>query len=249
MLNLCGINRCHNHLIIIVVSFFYINFSFGQHTEGRIVFERRTNLEKKFQGQKFGRREINDDNKIKVENFELIFKDSLGCFKPIESNQQDEFTWATMRNSCYYNISQSKKLLLMNVMGKDLFITDSLNLISWKVTETKRKIAGLDCYKSLWEKNDSTRIYAWFTVDIPISMGPEGVEGLPGMILGLATEDGSIIYFAKEVRFINVDETKLIYEDKIKEVYTKEQLSSKFINEASSSDFAKRIYNEIVRWF
>jgi GLPGLI family protein len=252
MRNLCGIKYnkyCLNVILLSLVFCVNLNYTLAQHTEGRIVFERRTNLEKKFKDQKFGRKEINEDNKIKIEFFELLFKDSLGVFKPIENNAQDDFAWATMRNSCFYNIQNSNKLLLMNVMGKDLFVTDSLNKIQWKVTESTRKIAGLDCYRSVWDKNDSTRIYAWFTIDIPVSMGPEGIEGLPGMILGLATEDGSIIYFAKEVRFINVNHDSLVYSDKIKEVYTKQQLNDKFSKEASSSPFAKRIFDEIFRWF
>ncbi|MCX6292662.1 MAG: hypothetical protein NT126_13025 [Bacteroidetes bacterium] len=32
--------------------------------------------------------------------------------------------------------------------------------------------------------------------------GPESFVGLPGAILGLATEDGSVIYFAKNVEAV-----------------------------------------------
>jgi GLPGLI family protein len=74
--------------------------------------------------------------------------------------------------------------------------------------------------------NDSTRIYAWFSVDIVPSIGPEGFEGLPGAILGLATEDGSVIYFAKEVKAMDPPAGILKYEDKGKDVYTEEALKA-----------------------
>ncbi len=229
--------------------FVVLSFSFvAQHTQGRIVFERRSNLEKLFKGSKFGKRMFNNQNKIKTEYFELNFRDSLASFIPIEPKEPDQMAWATMKNSCFYNSSTNDKLLLMNIMGKELFISDSLNKINWKVTESKRRIAGIECYKSIWEKNDSTRIYAWFTVDIVPSFGPEGIEGLPGMILGLATEDGSIIYFAKEVRFVNPDETKLSYNEKIKEKYTRKELDEKFSPKFNQSEFGKMLLVAIYRW-
>jgi GLPGLI family protein len=234
---------------LILGCFILLSYGFiAQQTQGRIVFERRSNLEKLFKDSKFGRKSINNENKIKTEYFELNFKDSLASFLPIESNEPDPMAWATMKNSCFYNSSKDDKLLLMNVMGKELFISDSLNKINWKVTESKRKIAGIECYKSIWEKNDSTRIYAWFTVDIIPSFGPEGIEGLPGMILGLATEDGSIIYFAKEVRYIAIDESKLTYNGKIKEKYTRKELEEKFTPQFNQSEFGKRLLVAIYRW-
>ena len=234
---------------LVLGCFILLSFGFiAQQTQGRILFERRSNLEKLFKDSKFGRKAINNDNKIKKEYFELNFKDSLASFIPIESSEPDQLAWATMKNSCYYNSSNNEKLLLMNVMGKELFISDSLNKINWKVTESKRKIAGIECYKSIWEKNDSTRIYAWFTVDIVPSFGPEGIEGLPGMILGLATEDGSIIYFAKEVRYINQDVSKLTYDGKIKEKYSRKELDEKFAPQFNQSEFGNRLLVAIYRW-
>jgi GLPGLI family protein len=72
--------------------------------------------------------------------------------------------------------------------------------------------------------NDSTRIYAWFASEIVPSFGPEGFEGLPGAILGLATEDGGVIYFAKEVKAQETLKAVLEYSEKGKEIYTENQL-------------------------
>jgi GLPGLI family protein len=57
------------------------------------------------------------------------------------------------------------------------------------------------------------------------SIGPEGFAGLPGAILGMATEDGSVIYFAKEVKAVEQPVVKLeVPNMKGKEVYTEDQL-------------------------
>ena len=99
-----------------------------------------------------------------------------------------------------------------------------MTIREWKITESKRKLGGYMCRKAIWEPNDSTRIYAWFSTDIVPSVGPEGFYGLPGAILGLATEDGGIIYFATEVEALKPPDGILTYERQKKGVYNKADL-------------------------
>lgn len=61
------------------------------------------------------------------------------------------------------------------------------------------------------------------------TVGPEGFGGLPGTILGLATEDGSMVYFAKKIEAMEVPAEKLKAETKGKDVYTKKQLKALLI--------------------
>jgi GLPGLI family protein len=109
-------------------------------------------------------------------------------------------------------------------VGNEAIVKDSMDERQWKITDSKRNIAGYQCRRAIWELNDSTRLYAWYAVDIVPSIGPEGFEGLPGAILGMATEDGSVVYFAKEVKVMSVPKETLNYTIKSKEVYTEEQL-------------------------
>jgi len=240
-----------NIFMIILIGFILLCFSgisFSQMSEGRIIFERRTNLEKKFEGSGFRKNSIDKDNKIKVENFELYFTDSVAIFKPILSDELDPTSWATIKNSVFYNMSTQEKLIFFNVWGKELIVSDSLANRTWKVTESTRLIAGYTCYKSIWQKDDSTRIYAWFTPDIITSIGPEGFEGLPGMILGLATEDGGIVYFAKDVKVMKPQQSDFVIDLKKKDVYTKVSLKEKFEKEYGENEFGKRILTELFRW-
>ena len=235
---------------LVLFTFFVlsINFLSAQISEGRILFERRTNLEKKFKDSPYGKKAINKDNKIKVENFELFFTDSSSIFKPILSYEVDRLSWATTKNTVYHDFKGGEKIIFLNVLGKELVVKDTIGKRKWQVTESNRNIAGYTCYKSIWEKDDSTRIYAWFTPDLIPSVGPEGFDGLPGTILGLATEDGGIIYFAKEVNVIKPKITDLEIELKKKDIFTKASLKEKFDKQYGTTDFGKRIYNEISRW-
>jgi GLPGLI family protein len=113
----------------------------------------------------------------------------------------------------------------MDLWGSEAILKDSMQRRQWKITENKRVIAGYNCRKAIWEMNDSTRIYAWYALELVPSIGPEGFAGLPGAILGMATEDGSVIYFAKEVKAVEQPVVKLEEPNmKGKEVYTEDQL-------------------------
>jgi GLPGLI family protein len=97
-------------------------------------------------------------------------------------------------------------------------------------------------------KNDSTKIYAWYTDQLIPSTGPETFNGLPGTILGLATEDGGVVYFAKiiEEKFQNIDE--IISDIKIKNFYTEQELKDELIKKSKSNPWMGRVVNYLFDW-
>ena len=199
---------------------------FAQVTEGRVVFERRTNLKKTMKGNPRAENFINEKNKIRKENFELTFNEQGSVFKYIEPEVAEEgwMKFMTQRNTVYQNLKDSEKMVVMDLWGSPAHLKDSIVSRQWKITDQTREFGGYECIRAIWEMNDSTRIYAWFSPDIVPVTGPEGFNGLPGMILGLATEDGSVVYFAKEVEVKKIDATDLDYSDIKDDVYNKEEL-------------------------
>ena len=61
---------------------------FGQLTQGKIVYERKTNLYKKFKDDNVTDW-IKERDKIKIDYFELLFNDSLSLFRPQESELKE----------------------------------------------------------------------------------------------------------------------------------------------------------------
>ena len=226
-----------------------ITFGYSQAqiiTSGRIVFERKTNLDKKFSDA--GMKQWLGDKKSKTDMFELIFNDTISIFKPIESDEVDRMSWATSKSTVLQNTLRNENLYIMDVAGQQIFVLDSMHARKWQITDSKRTIDKYNCRKAIYQKNDSTRLYAWFAVDIVPSIGPEGFFGLPGAILGLATEDGGIIYFAKSVEFKDPNTNDFVINTKKKDIYTPESLKTKMEKEMGNSEWGKRMYDEMFRW-
>ncbi len=227
----------------------WFNQSFGQQviTHGKIVFERRTNLEKRYKDGRM-KRMINETNKIKMESFSFYFNDTISVFKPILSNEEDPMGWMTSKNSYYQQLSKNSQLIVFNLFGQNIYIKDSLPNRNWKITENKRTICGYECRKAIYQKNDSTRIYAWYSPDISPSVGPEGFCGLPGTILGVATEDGGIIYFAKTVEEIIPKKEMFTIDTFKKEVFTMDELKTKIEKDFGNSPRGMRWFSDMFRW-
>jgi GLPGLI family protein len=217
-------------------------------TSGKITYERRTNLEKRFTDQRM-RRMINDDNKIRNEAFTLYFNDSISVFKPVPVEKTDDMMqWMTTKNSYMQNLNSKRQISLLALFGQDIYVNDSLPSRNWKITDNKRTIAVYECRKALYQKNDSTRIYAWYSPFLVPSVGPEGFCGLPGTILGLATEDGGIIYFAKKIEIVKPTADEMKIDAGKNKVFTLLELRQKLEKDYGNTPWGKRMFDDLFRW-
>ncbi len=200
-------------------------YSIAQITEGRVVYERRTNLEKRYKGIDIQRWSRGADLKTpKLDEFELIFNDSISIFRPIESDVPDPRSWFTMRNITFQNLNTNERKQEFSFFGTTVLLKDTLRQRTWRMTESTREIAGYNCRQAVWEANDTIRIYAWYAEELISTSGPETFNGLPGVILGLAIEDGGVVYFAKTVERFSDEIEKMAPKGRPKDWYTEESL-------------------------
>jgi GLPGLI family protein len=214
---------------------------------GKIIFERRTNLEKRFTDQRM-KRFVTEANKIRIESFQLAFNDTSSYFAVVPSNEPEEMAWLTTKNAYYQNLNESSQLMMLAVFGQNVYVQDSLPQRTWKITDSKRTICGYECRKAIYQKNDSTRLYAWYSPILTPSVGPEGFCGLPGTILGLATEDGGIVYFAKKIDFVAPKKEELLLNPGKNKVFTIAELRQKIEKEYGSTPWGKSLFNDLFRW-
>jgi len=218
-------------------------FTTAQINSARVVFERKTNLYKKYKTNNNIQRWVKEEDKIKTDMFELFVTDTFSLFRPQESDLREMYSWATSKNTVYQDFNTSSRYIIKNMWGEELHLTDSLFQRSWQLTESSRKIAGYQCRKAIWHPNDSTRIYAWFSLDIIPSTGPESFYGLPGTILGLATEDGGVVYFAKSVEILK-PEASLFIPPKKKKIWQVSELKDELNKRYGHENWFKEVLQE-----
>ncbi|MCO5260424.1 MAG: GLPGLI family protein [Crocinitomicaceae bacterium] len=214
--------------ILTIVFYFSV---FAQIHEGKILFERKTNLFKKYT-EKSTQNYIKDDNKYRTERFVLYFNDSMSVFVPEENFERDRLSWTTNNNTVIQNFSKDETKTIYSFSGASLLVQDSLIKRTWKFTDKWRTICNQECMQAVYTVNDSIRIYAWFSSAITPNIGPESYCNLPGAILGLANEDGSITYFAK-----SIEETTFDIEEIMPKFNSKKALTRKELIEKTKKDF------------
>lgn len=237
--------------IILSTGFFLLTVSvgFGQFVKsGKITFERKTNL-LKIEGLPDFLKDIAKEKKYNVDEFVLTFNESGSVFAPKPSTTSSPADMLSPKNTVYCNHETKDRMTLIDMMGNRIFIQDTVNKISWIMTDNTRKLAGYECKMAIYRKNDSTRIYAWYTEELLPSVGPETFSGLPGTILGLATEDGGIVYFAKSVEIVAVQEKDLKYEIGKTKVFTKAGFAEEIYKQMGKSPMAKGLVESFFIWY
>src|SRR5688500_12403147 len=95
---------------------------------------------------------------------------------------------------------------------------DSVSKIKWKLTADTRMIACYECRKAIGILADSIAVFAFYTDEIMISGGPEGIHGLPGMILGVGIPRLHATWFAAKGEVFDVNMNTVVPATKGKKV-------------------------------
>ena len=231
------------------IYFFTLNTIQSQIKSGKITYERKTNLYKKFKNNGDVKEWLKEEDKNKLDVFELYFNDSLSVFKPQESDLVERMSWSTNKNLVYQNRKTNKRLTIKTIWGEQFILDDTLRMSKWKITENKRNVCGYQCRKAILNVNDSTRLYAWFCSELDATIGPESLGGLPGVILGLATEDGGVIYFAKTVEIIKPTLEVLLPKKSKEKLYKTAELKAQISKDFGKEKWGKMmLYNQFEVW-
>lgn len=105
----------------------------------------------------------------------------------------------TMKSVVFTDIHAGSSISEKNIYDEIYLVRDSLRKIAWKITDETREIAGYDCRRANALIMDSIYVVAFYTDQIPVSVGPESFTGLPGMILGIALPYENTTWFATQV--------------------------------------------------
>jgi GLPGLI family protein len=135
-------------------------------------------------------------------NNESLFK-NLDKAKDLEMKNEEDGNQFQMilqmpESITYMCKSEDGYLQTQNLMGKDFLIKDKMQKYNWKVTTEQKKILNYVCQKAVLI-DTSKNVVVWFTPQIPVSIGPNALNGLPGMILALEQDNGERTVIATAV--------------------------------------------------
>lgn len=219
--------------ILLIQCFVFIAVNcFAQHTmEGRIEFERKTNLHRTIDQMDKERKEWIEKfrskiPKHKVEYFDMHFNNQKSIYKPGREVDQQFNMWFSRspaaENVVYTDFTTHQVVAQKQVYEEKFLVKDTMRKIEWKIEDEVRTIANYKCRKAIGKMYDSVYIVAFYTDDIPASGGPEMFGGLPGMVLEVAIPRLHTVWIATKVDYGNPDLSEMIPPKKGKEVTQKE---------------------------
>jgi GLPGLI family protein len=125
----------------------------------------------------------------------LHFSPDAALFQPVPQKAQPEEDAAegpggrrmrmminTPQDLIYTGIKDGKSVAQRDFMGRKFLVTGDLKKGQWKMTGNGKTVLSYPCQEAMMLRDKDT-ITAWFTTAIPVSAGPHGWSGLPGMIL------------------------------------------------------------------
>jgi len=157
----------------------------------------------------------------------LSFTDNKTLYKPIESNENTDMIFSEIAmsgqpNTIYTDLDTKTSATQKKVYEELFMVKDTARKITWKITDETREIAGYTCRRANALVMDSIYVVAFYTIQIPVSGGPESFTGLPGMILGVALPHENVTWFATKVTDIAIEPKAMVMPKKGKPVTTNE---------------------------
>lgn len=214
-------------------------------TSGKIIYQEKVKLDIKLEGD--AAQYADSMPKEQATGKVLFFNPEYSLYQTDESKKDDvilnpQTSHGSVRmivsggnDKLFSDLKEKKKTEQKDFMTRLFLVGGELGYSDWKLTGNTSTILGYSCQEAVREEKGKS-ISAWFTASIPISTGPAGYAGLPGMVLLVNSDNGKKIITATSIDFsfdvstllikptqgkkVTDEEFKNIVEEKMKEMGT-----------------------------
>lgn len=107
------------------------------------------------------------------------------------------------KTSRFFKDYDTKTIYFPSIISLRTILTqDDINTMEWTLHEETEKVLGYTCQLAVSEFRGRT-YYAFFTDKLGFNGGPWKFDGLPGMILKIKSQDGTLSITAKSIELKN----------------------------------------------
>jgi len=138
-----------------------------------------------------------------------------------DGNVRMDFKIQRPENYQYRDIANGKRIESTEFFGRFFLINEEPKRMKWKVSAGQKQLAGYLCQKAVLQ-DTSRQVEAWFTPQIPVSIGPGEFADLPGLILELSMNNGDRTIVAEKVELKTLDKKAIVKPTKGKAVTREE---------------------------
>ena len=218
--------------------------SFAQ-LSGEISYTTTVNLHKMFGDDERGKRMKEFMPETSEFKNQLLFTSDETVYKNVAEDDEEEVTvgnegpgqgraarmmhymkkrMAPPNDIIYCDVKNGLIVSKKEFMDKTFLIRDTLNQATWKITGEMKEVSGMNCMKAEFipTENDTDKIVVWFTPEIPVSSGPAGYGGLPGLIVHLDKNDGHVVISISNIVMREIEKKEIEEPKKGKEVTEEE---------------------------
>jgi GLPGLI family protein len=159
----------------------------------------------------------------------LVFTGTESIYKNIESEETEvnfeeennrhmkmmKKRMAPANDIIYTNMESGEVVSKKDFMDKVFLIKDSISSSRWKLSGETKVVSGMNCMKADYipvasDSTDTLEMFVWFTPEIPVSSGPAGYGGLPGLIVYINIEDGQREISLSKIVMREVEEKEIV---------------------------------------
>ncbi|MCH2233327.1 MAG: GLPGLI family protein [Crocinitomicaceae bacterium] len=135
-----------------------------------------------------------------------------------EDNVQIEIRMDNPLEIIYSDLETNTTIEQRDLMDKKFLIKDSIQASKWKITAESKEVSGYNCLKAFLINDQEDEIFAWFTPQIPVSTGPGGMGGLPGLIMYVSMDSGRYTIAADKIILRKIEKGEIVAPKKGKEI-------------------------------
>ncbi|HEY9362341.1 MAG TPA: GLPGLI family protein [Chitinophagaceae bacterium] len=143
-----------------------------------------------------------------INYYDFIGDQAKSIYKPGREGTVTKRGWyrpVADQNVIYTDFKTGMAISQKPVFEETFLVEDSLLNIEWRITSDMRMIAGYNCRKAVGILNDTIAIFAFYSDELLVNGGPESIQGLPGMILGVGIPRLHATWFATKVEVYDVN--------------------------------------------